>query len=80
MELKPVKVTWIDSIISSRWDTIEDFSSKSIKCMYIESIGYLAKKTKYSVIIAQSYDGNGNFSNYSEIPRCAIIKIKKVKI
>lgn len=77
LKIKPVKIIWIDSQISSSWQNLREFSSKKIKDLYIESTGYLIKKTKYSIIIAQSQDRNNNFSNLSEIPRCSIVRIKK---
>jgi hypothetical protein len=78
--MKMVKVTWVDTAGMNNWQhkrTIDDWMKEGPEVM--ESVGYLYKKDKKSIVIAQSIHKDDNGSNLGEplmIPIKHIIKLE----
>jgi len=78
--MKMVKVTWVDTAGMSGWQskmTVDKWMKDGPEVM--ESVGFLYKRGKKALIIAQSIHKDDNGSNLGEplmIPRKHVIKVE----
>ena len=81
--MKKVCVRWHDSVSMNGWQEkshVNDFVKDGLHV--IESVGYLYKKSKKSIVLIQSvhiYGSGGNYSETLMIPTKSVIDIKKLK-
>lgn len=71
---KIIRVQWIDSCSSDRWEGLEDLSFEPIEC---ESCGYLIKDEEKFIVIAHSL---GNSPEGKPNQCCGLMAIPKVAI
>ena len=83
-DLKPVKVTWIDSCASNVWTYIDEEPSHNMQC---ESIGYLIRENNEEVLIALNVGLTNKVSTEISqygcsicIPRVAVKEIKYLEL
>lgn len=78
MSAKPtaVHVRWRDSATHTKWQSYEGRD-----VMVIESVGWLLEETKDKVVIASSYDDQGErqWADIMVIPRECVVSKKVVK-
>lgn len=72
--MKLVLVEWVDSTSSTGWENDPDLELSICK-----TVGYLTRKTKEKVVLAQSISDNNNVDNKFAIPRGCIQSIKELK-
>jgi hypothetical protein len=71
-----VKVTWADSASSPGWQSKQhDWHSCSNCC----SVGFIIKRNKRELSIAQSWSDSGNVADVITIPMRSIKNIKKME-
>lgn len=75
---KPILIEWIDSKgITNQWEYLDEIDPmKPDKCL---SVGFLLKKTREYVTIAQSI-GETQVVGRTTIPCCSIKSIKKLPV
>ena len=69
-----VYVEWIDSSFHQGWE-IQPFGGESSK---IVSCGILVHFDEYGITIALGMSDNGNYHDQMKIPKCSIIKVKRI--
>jgi hypothetical protein len=74
--MKIVKVKWVDSKgVTPEWEFKDEL--KPLKPCRCVSVGFLIKETKTYITVAQSV-GNDQVVGRMTIPKCSILKIKKL--
>lgn len=74
--MKTVEIEWVDAISYSNMWVARDSKESLALC---RSVGYLVKKNKEKVVIAQSSASDGDVMNKFVIPRGCIKKITELK-
>jgi len=76
---KPVYVEWDDSHVTSSWQNSEE---RDYPLCPIETLGWLIKKDRRSISVAQSWDtdNHGYTCDVITIPRGCIRKIQEINI
>lgn len=78
MEIKILKLQWIDSHSLNNWAYDNDYIEEASKKGIITSIGYLLKETKDYYLLVQSY-GNEQVSNGIMIYKKTVVKKELIK-
>ena len=73
--MRIVEVQWLDSFVLSGWHCSEAEVDIS-KC---QTIGYVLRDEKDSLVLAQSLSDAGNIADIIAIPKVSIIDIKEIK-
>ena len=72
---KIIEVSWLDACsFGNMWVSPDD----EVTCSHCKSVGYLLKKDKDKIIIAQSDSNNGEVMNRFVIPKGCITGIKEL--
>lgn len=73
-----IQIKWLDSLHSGGWQNESGVETSKDRLVHY-SVGYFLKEDSRSIIIIQSYQNieNKNIDAVMEIPKVAILKIKK---
>ena len=76
--MKFIKIEWVDTWTESGWHSESYFDFKPIPCT---SVGILVKEDKDCIAIAQNYGemGDCRWGDVTNIPKCAIKKVRELK-
>lgn len=77
---KKVYIEWIDSMAIQGWNHESRMSDEYAEPSKIVSIGFLIKSTDKFVVISTSVSVNASCMDPLSIPKCAITKMKNLKI
>lgn len=70
-------VEWVDSLGGGGWVGPETFKAEVSQCV---SIGMLVHQDKKSITVAGTFSERGGWCDPITIPKCSIIKTRKIKI
>lgn len=73
--MKLYEVEWEDSASANGWQRREGADFGTTLC---HSVGYLMKKDKHLVALAQSWDNHGSISAVISIPRAVVRSMRKL--
>lgn len=73
--MQRVEVEWVDAACVGGWDTLDSARERDLET--VTSIGYLVKKDKRRVVVAQGVSGD-SVLNYTVIPTSWIKRITDV--
>ena len=72
---KVVEVEWLDTTHHGGWEELEDARNKEpLPC---KTVGYLIKKTRATIITAETQDKYDRVSGLEIIPRSCVTSIKE---
>ena len=74
-EPKVMQIAWRDTSGFPGWADAKDLEGKAYEPDYIQTVGYLLKKTKHKVVIATGYSCWNTYLGLLTIPKCSIIGI-----
>lgn len=76
-----VHVTWLDhhSLSEKEWKTLEDLEAQDFPDCVCETVGFLVKKDKNKIMIAQNKSDGNDYADLMVIITLCIKKIRKVK-
>ena len=75
---KIYRIDWLDSCHGSGWVKVENYQPS--ETLMVSSIGYLIHEDEVSITIVSSYThATGEIHTAQEIPKCAIVKRKRVR-
>lgn len=72
--MKLIEIEWVDSTSSTGWEHDTDLELSTCK-----TVGYMTRKTKDKIVLAQSVSDSGNVGNKFAISKGCITAIKELK-
>lgn len=77
MGTKLIYILWVDSASPSdaAWHRTEELNMEPLKC---ETAGYLVRETADSISVASCVMENGSLYGVITIPKCSILKRRRV--
>lgn len=75
-----VRVTWVDSMASYGWDSVEDKidKAKSPDQLMCASVGYLLHEDDNGVSLVQSFSAGGQAHSLITIPKASVRSVEKL--
>ena len=74
-QLKLIEVTWRDTSARPGWCDDKDLEEKAYEADYIQTVGYLLKKTKHKVVLTTGHSCWNTYMEILTIPKCSIVGI-----
>ncbi len=81
VDRKPIWVEWVDSAGSNGWQNPTELHDDLMHC---QTLGWLVKETPKQITVALNgvFDGTSRlpFGEFITIPKCSIVKRKRVAV